>query len=856
MTSVETSLVAPYAVDLTTCDREPIHHINAIQPVGFLVAVSSDWLVSGVSANTPGFLALPIEAILGAPLREVIRPEALHGIRNHLSILSGPDGVERSFAVQLQDNGPFYDLAIYRSGERIIIEAEPSVGTGDLNAGAMVRSMLARMKGQASPMHEAARLMQALTGFDRVMIYRFHPDGSGEVIAERARPGIEPFLGLRYPAEDIPQQARALLVRNPVRILVDVDAEPSLLVSSYDGFSAPLDLSMSTLRAHSTMCIEYLKNMGVGATLTVSLVRDGKLWGLISCHHMSARHVGFEQRTTAELFGEVLSLLIEKRERAEVIEYEAHTQQLRQQLIATVVEHGSAVRSVSQLAAHLADLVPCDGFAICIDGVVTLKGDTPSASECASLCRFLDQQTADQIFATAELGRAFAPARDYVDQAAGMLVLPISRSTRDYFVFFRHEIAHAVTWAGRPGKLLVVSADGPRISPRKSFAAWLEIVRGQSAPWTPAELSAAEMMRVTLLEIFLQHAGITENENRAVTRTQELLIAELNHRVRNILGLIQSLVAQSRMSARDVDTFAAVLGDRVHALARAHDQLTATNWGPGSLASLIATEAEAFLGEGAPRVSFDGPTTLLQPQAFTTMVLVIHELMTNAAKHGALAGGAGHVTVAWNLDDESNLILYWNEAGGAQVATPTRRGFGSTIIHRSIPHELGGEATLDYALDGLRARFVIPAKYAVCGDEPLTALVKSGEAKPEARLAGTVLLVEDNIIIALEAEDLLMAIGADSVLVASNVAEALCLLAIETPTFALLDINLGTEMSWPIALRLRELGVRYAFATGYGDAIKVPIELRGALIVAKPYTKDSLSRMLVERGLYPVNADA
>ena len=846
MTSVETSLAIPYAVDLTSCDREPIHHINAIQPVGFLVAVSSEWLVSRVSANTPGFLALPIEAMLGVPLPEVIRPEALHVIRNQLSILSGPDGVERSFAVQLQDNGPRYDLAIHRSGELIIIEAEPSVATGDLNAGAMVRSMLARMKGQASLIREAARLMQALTGFDRVMIYRFHPDGSGEVIAERARPGLEPFLGLRYPAEDIPQQARALLVRNPVRILVDVDAEPSSLVPLHDGFSAPLDLSMSTLRAHSTMCIKYLQNMGVGATLTVSLVRDGKLWGLISCHHMAARHVGFEQRTTAELFGEVLSLLIEKRERAEVIEYEAHTQQLRQQLIATVVERGSAVCSISQLAAHLATLVPCDGFAIYIDGVLTLNGDTPSASECATLRGFLDEQTAGQIFATAELGRVFAPARDYVDQAAGMLVLPISRSTRDYFVFFRHEMAHAVTWAGRPGKLNVVGPDGPRLSPRKSFAAWREIVRGQSAPWTSAELAAAQMMRVTLLEIFLQHAGMTETESRAVTQTQELLIAELNHRVRNILGLIQSLVARSRMSARDVDTFASVLGDRIHALARAHDQLTATNWGPGSLASLIATEAAAFLGEGAPRVSFDGPTTLLQPQAFTTMALVIHELMTNAAKHGALAGGAGHVTVAWNLDDESNLILHWNETGGAQVATPTRRGFGSTIIHRSIPHELGGEATLDYALDGLRARFLIPAKHAVRGGEPSTALVKSGEPKPETRLAGTVLLVEDNMIIALEAEDLLMTLGADSVLVASNVAEALRLLAIETPTFALLDINLGIEMSWPIALRLRELGVRYAFATGYGDAIDVPIELRPASIVAKPYTKDSISRMLGE----------
>ena len=844
--TTEPSLTAAYAVDLTNCDREPIHHINAVQPVGFLLVVSSDWRVSRVSQNTPGFLGLPIKALLGVALQEIIRPEAVHGIRNSVSLLSDPDSVERSFAVRLQQDGPPYDLAIHKSGGLIVIEAEPSVATGDLNAGAMVRSMLTRMKGQASLMREAARLMQVLTGFDRVMIYRFHPDGSGEVIAERVGRGLEPFLGLHYPAEDIPRQARALLVRNPVRTLVDVNAIPSPLLPLDDGFNTPLDMSMSTLRAHSPMHIEYLQNMGVAATMTVSLVRDGKLWGLISCHHMTPRHVGFEQRTTAELFGEVLSLLVEKRERAEVVDYEAHTQRIREQLVATVAERGAALSGVAELADRVADLVPCDGFAVCINGAVTLKGDTPTASECAALRAFLDTRPAGEVFATSELGRIYPPARDFVERAAGVLVLPISYSTRDYLLFFRHEVAHAVTWAGRPGKLAVVSPDGPKLSPRKSFAAWREIVRAQSTPWTPAELAAAEMMRVTLLEIVLQQAGVTETESQAATQTQELLIAELNHRVRNILGLIRGLVSQSRISAQDVDTFASVLGDRIHALARAHDQITAINWGPGSLASLISTEAGAFLGEGAARVSFDGPATLLHPQAFATMALVIHELMTNAAKHGALAGGLGHVAVAWTFDAASNLVLDWTETGGKQVGTPTRRGFGSTIIHQSIPHELGGEATIDYAPDGLRAHFVVPARHAVRGGEALAAPVKADEATPASRLRGSVLLVEDNMIIALAAEDMLIALGADSVMVAGNVADALGLLARETPSFALLDINLGSEMSWPIALRLRELGVRHAFATGYGDAMQVPAAHRPALIVAKPYTMDSISRVLAE----------
>ena len=843
MTSSKISPDSPYSVNLTNCDREPIHHIAAVQSVGFLIAVTSDWRISRVSANTADFLGLPIEALLGTLLGEIIQQSAIHAVRNRLSLPNGPDSIERSFAVQLRDGGPLYDLAIHRSGELIIIEAEPHIPTGDLNAGLMVRSMLARMKGQSSLVREAARQMQALTGFDRVMIYRFHPDGSGEVVAERVRSGVEAFLGLRYPAEDIPQQARALMLRNPVRVLIDVGGETSPLVAA-DGSSDPIDLSMSTLRAHSLMHIEYLQNMGVGSTMTVSLVRDGSLWGMISCHHMSARHVGFEQRTTAELFGEMLSLMIEKRERVEVLGYEAHTQQLRQKLIATVVERGSIGQTITQLVEQIADLVPCDGYAVLVDGDVTLRGATPTTTECQALRGFLDEQAFDQIYATSALTRDFPQAREFNDVTAGMLVLPISRSKQDYVVFFRDELTQAVTWAGRPTKLLVVADDGPRLSPRKSFAAWREIVRGRSAPWTPAELAAAEMIRVTMLEIVLQKAGETATENRAATQKQELLIAELNHRVRNILGLIRGLVAQSRLSALDVDTFATVLGDRVHALARAHDQITAKNWGPGSLAALIATESSAFLGEGAARISVNGPATLLQPQAFSTVTLVIHELMTNAAKYGALSGGSGQVTVTWKLDDGGNLTLDWLETGGPKVSAPTRRGFGSTIIHRSIPHELGGEVTLDYEPDGLKARFVVPGRHVVPGDDtPIPAVMVHEEGLAD-RLSGTVLLVEDNIIIALEAEDMLLALGAESVLVASNVADALRLLTIEKPSFALLDINLGSETSWPVAARLRELGVRYVFATGYGDGIDFPLEHRQVAVVSKPYSKETIAQAL------------
>ncbi len=829
------------AVDLTSCDREPIHHIGAIQPVGFLVALSPDWTIVRLSANAARHLGGDTETLLGASLIKVVNAEACHVIRNRLASLHGADAVERAFAVALRDDTARFDLALHRSGETIVIEAEPSQSAGTLNAGHMVRAMLARLQGQASLVREATRLIQALTGFDRVMIYRFHPDDTGEVIAERVIAGLEPYFGLRYPAEDIPRQARELLVRNPVRLLADVNAEPSPIVSQPGLADVPLDLSMSTLRAHSAMCIEYLRNMGVGATMTISLTRHGKLWGLISCHHMSPRHVGFEQRTTAELFGQILSLLIEQRERDDTDDYEARTRTLHDRLIAGVVERGSSVTDVAELADRMAELVPCDGIGVYVDGHATLKGLTPTAAEFMALCAFLDRTMASEVSAITALGEVYAPAHGFLDRAAGILVVPLSWSPREYVIFFRQELARSVIWAGIPGKVPVFGPHGVRLTPRKSFEAWREVVRGHSMPWTKPEQRAAEALRVTLLEVVLHLSDQNERQNRAAAHKQELLVAELNHRVRNILGLIRGLVAQSRTSAADVATFAEVLGDRVYALARAHDQITAKNWDPSPLAKLIATEAGAYLGSGAVRVAARGPAVSLQPSAFSTVALVLHELMTNAAKYGALSDNAGQVAIHWSIEADGDVALEWRESGGPPVQAPSRLGFGSTIIQRSIPHELGGKAVIDYATGGLRAHFVVPRSYVVIDDDDASQASSPATATQPARLSGLVLLVEDNVIIALDAEDMLMSLGAERVTVASNVADALRAIALETPSFALLDINLGHETSWPVAARLRKLGVRHVFATGYGRGLDFPLEHRLTPSITKPYSAETIS---------------
>ncbi len=690
MTSPERTAVP--SVDLTSCDREPIHVLGAVQPFGFLVAVSVDWLVVRVSQNAAEWLGTPAEDLLGLPLTDVFDGEAIHLIRGQLQSLRGPDAIDRMFGIFLYPGGPAFDIALHRSGPAIVIEAEPSASE-HLNAGNLVRGMVGRLhqsQGFEAFCREAVRQMRALTGFDRTMVYRFDADGSGVVVAESVRSGLDPYLGLHYPASDIPQQARALYERNWLRIIADVDAPAVPVLPARDPEGGLLDLSMSTLRTVSPIHLEYLRNMGVAASLSVSILRGGKLWGLFACHHSAPRHISLERRTGAELFGQMFSLILESREREAEAAYEAKSRALHDRLMGALASGGTSLENITAFLDDIAGIVASDGIGVWVNGEITLRGATPTREEFTGLVRFLNRTATSRAFATNEIGKVHPPGQDFTERAAGLLAVPISRAPRDYLVFFRAEIARTVTWAGNPDKPANPGPNGVRLTPRKSFEAWREVVHGQSAPWSGADLRIAEALRITLLEVILRLTDSAEKERKTAQERQELLIAELNHRVRNILNLIRGIVAQSRSGTGTIEEFARVLGDRVQALARAHDQITTTNWGPGSLRHLIGLEAAAYLGARAERVRLDGDDVLLEPQAFSTLALVVHELMTNSVKYGALSDDAGEVVAAWARDAGGRLVLDWRESGGPPVRAPSRRGFGTTLIERSIPYELQG----------------------------------------------------------------------------------------------------------------------------------------------------------------------
>ena len=841
---------AEFHVDLTNCDREPIHLLGAIQPVGFLLALSTDWLIARASANVAEYLGHTPEDLIGNPLSDFFDAQLIHDLRNRCAYLVNSDTVERLFSCELGPHGATFDVAIHFSGKQIVIEAEPgSKNPGD--ATGTVRWMMARLDAQPDVeafYREGARQIRALLGYDRVMVYKFAADGHGEVVAEACKPGIGTFKGLHYPASDIPKQARALYERNLIRIIHDVNAAPVPIVPTLDENRQPIDLSLSVLRSVSPIHLEYLGNMGVGASLSISIIVEDRLWGLFACHHYSPLSPTFERRSLSELFSQMFSLRLESRERRELVEYERRARDISDQLLGAVASDETLLKDPDWLGDILTSAIPADGVGVWINGAYAFSGVTPPTDDFRRIVRALNGTAAGKVFATEHIGSLVDGAAGFAREASGLLAIPISRSPRDYVVLFRSEMREKVRWAGDPRKPVEYGPNGPRLTPRESFAEWQEQVEGKSAPFTSSQLRVAETLRATLIEVVLRLADEAAAQRHQANARQELLIAELNHRVRNILGVIRGLIRQSQPDENAVKDFVKVVDGRIHALARAHNQITDDHWGPAPFEALIEAEAAAFAATKQNSIIAEGPPVLLNPQAYSTMALVVHELVTNSTKYGSLSGD-GEVHLTWERNDAGDLVIAWQEVGGPRVKKPTRKGFGTTIIDRSVPYDLGGSAKIDYAPAGVRAVFCIPKRHVSERPQGMSARssvphdrrIKDVPIQPELLAGRSVLLVEDSLIIALDAEDILQRFGA-TIATASTVHAAHDLLDEFRPDIAILDINLGDQTSFAIADRLNDLGVPFFFASGYGEQAKLPMEHRMRPVVQKPYTTGNIMR--------------
>ena len=835
-----------YDVDLTNCDREPIHLLGGVQNYGCLIATSADFMINHVSENLREILKIDPDAAIGKRLLDVLPEKTIHDLRTKLQLLNAETNSSRLFGYDMLENGELFDISVHAQDQKYIFEFEPKRETDNRDEMSLVQPLLARVKRAKdvnAACNQAALAIQALSGFDRVMVYKFEDDGTGDVVSERRQPDMEPFLGLRFPASDIPKQARALYLRNMLRLISDVDGVVSPIIPAAPIEGQPLDLSLAVTRAVSPIHLEYLRNMGVAASLSVSIIKDGQLWGLFACHHNTPRPIDFERRTAIELFAQFFSYELMQKIDFETRLESQSLRKLHDNLMIKLSGGTNLVNGFAVIAGELAGLIANDGIAVYSDGQYAAQGEAPTEEEFRKLASVLNIEPTGDVFSTNRLIEMYPDAVHFGADIAGLMAVPISRAPRDYIVFFRREIAKSVRWAGNPVKPVDVGPNGVRLTPRKSFEAWAEIVRNSSANWSESEIHTGEALRVSLIEIVLKLTDEANETRQKYADKQELLIAELNHRVRNILNLIQGLVSQSRSEPTDLASYTKVLDGRVQALARAHDQLTKREWTPSSLRSLINVEFSAYMAGQHDRLVITGDAPMLAPEAFSTVALVMHELVTNSAKYGAFTDQSGRVAIDLKIQNDGSLAMNWREIGGPPVQAPSRRGFGTTIIEKTIPYELKGTVKTRYLLTGFEADITIPSTSLASEQETVMSAPKNETFQPvsnENALTGEVLVVEDNMIIAMDASDILADHGASKVHMAGSVEDAQSIINSNTISFALLDVNLGDQTSLPVANNLAERGIPFILATGYGDAEAITASYPSSFVINKPFTAETL----------------
>jgi PAS domain S-box-containing protein len=527
--------------DLSNCERELIHLSGSIQPHGMMIVLAEPRLViTQVSANVATLLGCAPEAMLGQPIEylgvEFARDLRTASSNQHLASLLPLrvrlDVTARRFtATALMHRPPAGGL---------IVEFEEVSEAPQRRPTPHMAERLTKMVTQLSTAHSipaladlVVREMRDMLGYDRVMVYRFDADGHGAIIAEAKEKSLESYLNRHYPSTDIPQRARELYLRNKVRVLVDVQYTPVPLVPQLSPITGEdLDLSMSTLRSISPVHVQYLTNMGVKATLVASLIHDGKLWGLISCHHLTAKSIPYDLRAAVELIAEVVSTRISALEHFAEAQAEVLVRRLEQRLLEATATDGDWRRALFDTPRQLLQPVGATGAALLFDGEVHTTGDVPSTPDLRALFTFLDSQGADPVFACSSMAKFEPRLSALTPVAAGVLAVRFGTASGEYLVWFRKEQLQDKTWGGDPRGKAVAVDGGMQLTPRASFAAWHEQVRETSIPWTPRESSIAKAIGQSLGDIILQ------------IRAVRVLLAEaqLNRMRASVIGAAEPIV--------------------------------------------------------------------------------------------------------------------------------------------------------------------------------------------------------------------------------------------------------------------------------------------------------------------------
>jgi light-regulated signal transduction histidine kinase (bacteriophytochrome) len=503
-----------HSIDLSLCDREPIRVPGSIQPHGFFVALRADALkIIQVSDNVASFTGKAAQVCLGQDLGFMMGEKCAQQLTQALA--GTKIDVRPSYLGTVTlDGGNVFDALAHSSGDTVILEFEQTSGIAHRDFRQLyplIGTFLGKLHdadGIEELCQVAANEIKAITGFGRILVYQFDDNGHGHVLGETIDPGYHSYLHQRFPAADVPKQARELYIANRIRLISDANYTPSLLVPQNNPLTGkPTDLSFSALRSVSPVHVQYLKNMGTLASMSMSIVIKGKLWGLISCHNAEPKSVSFEFRTACEQLAQILALRIESKEEREEYNHRLELRRILVSMLRDLSQADNFIEGVKSIGHDLLRFASASGAALIFEGAIERFGDTPGDAQIQELVEWLGVNAGDDgVYYTNALSEHYPRAKEFAFQASGILAVPISRIHRHYLIWFRPEVIQAIDWAGNPHLKRASESTPMQLSPRASFEIWHETVLGTSQPWRSSEIEIASEFRTALLGIVLEQA--------------------------------------------------------------------------------------------------------------------------------------------------------------------------------------------------------------------------------------------------------------------------------------------------------------------------------------------------------------
>lgn len=695
---------------LTTCDKEPIHRPGAIQSYGLLLIADAETLTVLSGAGdieerlSPQWLGTSLPTLLAQPQEAF---QTASPASHNLSIC----GV----------NGESFTIIPHHIDAYLIIELEPTpkdspIPANILNDLDMLAERFERSPNVATICRQGADAFRKMTGFDRVLIFQFLENGDGRVVAESRNELFPSLMNHHFPASDIPKQARALYLKNRVRSIPNAHTQAAPL-RPYRPELAALDLSPVQIRAISPIHLQYLVNMQVTASASASLIIDGTLWGLITCHHATPHFLTQDTRTLCRTFSGLMSRQIHAKE-----ELTTFQERLRIKNITDII--ASELNTLDPLDAtlrtkvnHFMKLIPCDGFAIISPNLITRQGTLPPDTTLRELQTWLLKHSPAGLYTDPRLQDHYAPAATWPDQMAGITAITLPFSPTLTLLWARAEVIQTIEWAGNPHKQ---HHDYDTVlRPRHSFESWRQTVTGKCFPWSPEQTHAASRLRQTLLTEHHKRMLTALNtrleatllERESLLEEKDLFIREVNHRVQNSLQMVSSFLHLQSRSAPTQETASALIEaqNRISAINLVHRRLYQDkHLGVVDLARYLEELVDDVLTSCGPewrtelQISLTSMT--IEIDRAINIGLIVTELLINATKY-AYQGKAGplHITLSQR---GQRLTLQVADQGGNAV-TPTGEGFGRRMI-RNIMHTLNG--TIDYTdlQPGLSATLSLP----------------------------------------------------------------------------------------------------------------------------------------------------